>query len=166
MWPRTQVQWPGNPEANQSMSLPNWPLSHIDYFESKTCKKKIVARRTLWASFFSLKAGDKTPLWKVPSQIKRKDILITRDRGLGAWKSVKQTSLNSALCSWPPLHHWLHLAQTPLLSMLHKLIISLSKMNKSFLLWSLLRVFILFWRFSLTGKKLIKRVCFPPVNMS
>lgn len=77
-------------------------------------------RRMFRPSFVSLKAGNKSPMWKVSSlYIKRKgEILITREREFGAQKTMYTNLVTSSLMYYLRLK--LHLVST---SQIHRFLV-------------------------------------------
>lgn len=103
----------------------------------------------------------KSPTWIVPSLYQRKeDILVPRDEKFETKISV-QTNLIKLTLTFLVTSSPLTIPGTNLLvlSILYKLIISLSKTYKKFLLCSPLWVFIPLWRLSCTCKK-VNKICF------
>lgn len=114
-------------------------------------------RRMFWPSFVSLKAGNKSPMWKVSSlYIKRKgEILITREREFGAQKTMYTNLVTSSLMYYLRLK--LHLVST---SQIHRFLVKK--------VWIFFSIWLLLWGSSLWGPRRYKinTNLFGPVNLS
>lgn len=144
-------------------------LWHTDYFELNALEKQQVQENHSHSSFYPWNQEIKFLCGKCPPYTRKKDdILITRE-GESRPREIYTDSIitlnlltfliTSLQCTAPNPNPFV-------LSILHKLIISLSKKYKSFLLWSFLWIFILLGRLPYTHKNVIKMVCFSTMNLS
>lgn len=102
-----------------------------------------------------------------PSTRRKECILTTHDRKFGSEKLLQTNLVKLTLIFLVTSSPFTTPNQNPfVLTIHHKYIVSLSKRCKSFLLWSLLLVFILLWRLPCTCTNLIKFICFYSVNLS
>ena len=126
------------------MSSQNMSLWHIDYFGLKALKKQPVQERHSCPPLSLLKQETSLPCERYPPCTRMiEGILFSRDREFRAEKAVLTN-----LVTYSPFTTF---GRNPfVLSIVHTFIVSLSTKYKSFLLWSLLWIFILLRRLQCT----------------
>lgn len=123
-------------------------LWHTGNFELNALEKEQVQESHSHPPFYPWNQEIKFLCEKCPTCTRQKeDILITKERPRQIYTNsvilTRTFLIPSPQCTAPNPNPFV-------LSMLHKFIVSLSKRCKSFLLWSLLWIFILLWRYTHT----------------
>lgn len=132
------------------------------------------ARRSFWSALFYLKTKPQNFPWEEYPPVPGREEHPYHQKTESAQKWVWTNLLIALIFYWfPPLISPRHFPTTScpssnsfVNSFLHKFMVFLSKMYKSFLFWSLLQICVFLWRLLCTCKNLINSVFSSPVSQS